>query len=114
MAGLEPGDMDALMIYDNFTPTVLFSLEGFGFCPVGESGPWAADGRLALGGEFPTNTSVGRLSASSMQGWVLNVAAVGHVRGDGGAREGESAGGYEEARECGSGVVCLRRGENWM
>ena len=39
MAGAGPRDMDALMIYDNFTPTVLFSLEGFGFCPVGRERP---------------------------------------------------------------------------
>ena len=48
-AGIERDGVDGLMIYDNFTPTVLFSLEGMGFCPRGEGGSFVADGNLALG-----------------------------------------------------------------
>src|SRR5215475_525635 len=43
-AAITRADVSALMIYDNFTPTVLFALEGFGYCPPGESGSFAAAG----------------------------------------------------------------------
>ena len=90
MAGLVHDDISTLMIYDNFTPTVLISLEGFGYCAVGESGPFVAEGHLAIGGRYPSNTSGGHLSESYMQGWALNLEAVQQVRGSCGARQVEN------------------------
>jgi acetyl-CoA acetyltransferase len=87
MAGITRDDISALMIYDNFTPTVLFALEGNGYCKAGESGPFVAEGHLALGARYPTNTSGGHLSESYMQGWALNLEAVLQVRGACGARQ---------------------------
>ena len=44
--GVTPDDIDMCQIYDAFTPMVLLSLEGLGFCKKGEGGPFVEDGKL--------------------------------------------------------------------
>ncbi|KQX38112.1 lipid-transfer protein [Devosia sp. Root436] len=91
-AGIGRDEIDGLMIYDNFTPTVLFTLEGLGFCPQGESGNFIKDGILELGtGRLPANTNGGHLSESYMQGWALIAEAVRQARGECGDRQIEGA-----------------------
>jgi len=91
MAGLSRDEMNGLMIYDNFTPTVLFALEGYGYCAPGEAGAFVADGNLALGGSLPANTHGGHLSESYMQGWNHFIEATRQVRGQCGQRQIPSA-----------------------
>ena len=83
-AGVTLADIDVAQIYDCFTITVLMALEGFGFCGLGEAGPFVADGNLSLGGQIPTNTAGGELAWSYMQGFTPVVEAVRQLRGDSG------------------------------
>ena len=46
MAGVGPADVDVALLYDHFSPMVLMQLEDYGFCPIGEGGPFVADGNI--------------------------------------------------------------------
>jgi acetyl-CoA acetyltransferase len=77
-----PGDVDVALIYDHFTPMVLQGLEDFGFCAVGEGGPFVEGGALRWpDGALPTNTHGGNLSHAYIHGMTHVLEAVRQLRG---------------------------------
>ncbi len=81
-SGLTPADVDCAQFYDAFTPLVLLSLEEYGFCKAGESGPLVASGALEWpDGALPSNTSGGGLSEAYVHGFNLILEGVRQIRG---------------------------------
>ena len=81
MSGLCADDIDAAVIYDAFSPIVLWQLEAWGFCGAGQSGDFVLDGALRPDGRLPTNTHGGQLSEAYIHGVNGIVEATKLVRG---------------------------------
>lgn len=90
-AGVTVDAIDVAELYDCFTITTLTQLEGMGVCQPGESGPYAAEGKLDLGGPLPVNTHGGLLSQAHIDGMLHITEAVKQLRGDCGPRQVEGA-----------------------
>lgn len=82
MAGMGPGEMDVLELYDPFSIVPIISLEDYGFCKKGEGGAFVEDGKTRPGGTLPMNTSGGLLSETGMPGMQLIAEAVRQLRGE--------------------------------
>lgn len=85
--GLGPKDMQAAYLQDATSVWVLQQLEWFGFCGLGEGGPYLAEGHHRPGGDLPVNTGGGQLSESYMWNWLAFYEAVEQLRGDAGDRQ---------------------------
>lgn len=82
MAGVTSKDVDVALLYDHFSPMVIIQLEDYGFCPIGEGGPFVADGNIRYGtGTIPVNTHGGNLSEAYIIGMTHVREAVEQVRG---------------------------------
>jgi acetyl-CoA acetyltransferase len=80
-AGLGPDDVDVALFYDAFTPSVIMSLEDWGFCPIGEGGPFVADGHIGRNGSVPVNTHGGNLAEVYLHGITHLLEGVRQLRG---------------------------------
>src|SRR5262249_30707742 len=82
MAGLGPQDVDVALLYDHFSPMVLMQLEDYGFCGIGEAGPFVEAGNIRwAGGSLPGNTPGGNLSEADLLGMGHVGEGVEQVRG---------------------------------
>ncbi len=82
--GLSQDDIDLCMLYDSYTITVLTTLEGLGFCEIGEGGPFVASKNMRFDGDFPLNTDGGGLSSNhpGARGMFLLIEATRQLRGN--------------------------------
>jgi len=82
MAGVGPDDVDVALLYDHFSPMVLMQIEDYGFCGIGEGGPFVAEGNIRWPtGSIPVNTHGGNLSEAYVIGMTHIREAVEQLRG---------------------------------
>jgi acetyl-CoA acetyltransferase len=87
MAGIAPGDVDVLTLYDPFSIVALMQIEDMGFCDKGEGGAFVAGSRLDFdGGGLPYNTHGGLLSHAYVLGIAHVVEVVRQLRGEAAAQ----------------------------
>ncbi|WP_156681262.1 lipid-transfer protein [Sphingomonas profundi] len=80
-ARLTPKDMQMAILYDHFGPSVLPSLEGYGFCAYGEAKDFIKNGNIEVGGTLPLNTHGGQLGEAYIHGMNGVAEAVRQLRG---------------------------------
>jgi acetyl-CoA acetyltransferase len=80
-SGLKPDDIDAAILYDHFSPFVLYQLEALGFCGRGEAKDFVTGGNIEIGGGLPVNTHGGQLGEAYLHGMNGIAEAVRQVRG---------------------------------
>jgi len=81
-SGLSPAEIDVMTIYENFSPIVHMSLDGFGFCKPGESKDLINSGGIGRGGVIPVNTNGGLLGEAYIHGMNNALEGVRQLRGE--------------------------------
>jgi len=80
-SGLTSKDIQTAILYDHFSPFVLYQLEELGFCGRGEAKDFVKNGALEIGGRLPINTHGGQLGEAYLHGMNGVAEAVRQVRG---------------------------------
>jgi acetyl-CoA acetyltransferase len=110
-AGVTAADVDVAMVFDHFTMAVPLSLEQYGFCALGDGGPFVASGATRWpDGSLPVNTHGGSNGEAFVHGLNHLPEAVRQLRGD----SSSQVAGARVAFVCGSitdpaGAVVLAR-----
>ncbi len=86
-AGIGIQDIDVAQLYDCFTAELIFQLEDYGWCCKGEGGAFVEAGHIGPGGDTPTNTSGGLLSAYHMADLTGISENILQLRGEAGERQ---------------------------
>ena len=94
--------------YDAFSPLVLFALERFGYCGVGEAAAFVQGGRIGPGGALPVNTSGGLLSEAHVAGWNSICEITRQLRGSAGASQIANAKVLQWGTAWGDSVILTR------
>jgi acetyl-CoA acetyltransferase len=82
MADVTPADVKVAQLYDAFSPLIILSLEGYGFCERGEGGPFTDDGNIEWpNGRLPVNTAGGGMSEAYVHGFNLVLEGTRQIRG---------------------------------
>lgn len=106
---LGPEDIDLAEVHDCFSTAEIIHYEDLGFCKRGEGGRFIEEGKAAIGGKIPVNTSGGLLS----KGHVIGATGISQVtevvrqlRGQAGSRQVEGA---KVALQHNGGASCIPR-----
>jgi acetyl-CoA C-acetyltransferase len=90
MAGLGPKDIDFAEVHDCFAIAEVIAYEELGFCPKGEGGRFAADGRSDYGGDVVVNPRGGLIGCGhplGATGVAQAVETFWQLRGEAGGRQ---------------------------
>lgn len=109
-ANIKPSDIDFAEVHDCFTIAEIMAIEALGFCGMGEGGKFTEEGKTALDGEIPVNTS-GGLKAKGhpvgATGIAQAVEAVLQLRGTADKRQVKDAQVGLTHNVGGSGATCV-------